>query len=105
MRAQQSFFYCHTSLSYLVVHHIWVWRRVQSVDGVQDIVSQIAQVHYGIGHHSFGASGPGQQQWNRCVLLSGDLFTDVLIDDRTHVDIIHTCASKHISTHYLMSNI
>lgn len=48
-------------------------------------MSQIAQVHYGIGHHSFGASGPGQQQWNRCVLLSGDLFTDVLIDDTEHM--------------------
>lgn len=49
-------------LPYLIVDHIRMWRRVERIDGLQDVVSQVGQVDEGIGDHSLYVGGARHQE-------------------------------------------
>lgn len=66
-------------------------RRVQSNDGLQDVMSQVGQVDDGISHHCFDVGCARHQEWkggllttrgNRCLngvlLKMGQKETDIL---------------------------
>lgn len=38
-------------MSHLVGNNIWMWRRIECTDGLQDVVSQVGQIDKWIGHH------------------------------------------------------
>lgn len=43
----------------LVVNDVRMRRRVQGVDGLQDVVRQVGQIHDGIGHHCLDIGSAG----------------------------------------------
>lgn len=60
-----------THVSDLVVDDVWVWRGVQCVDGVQDVVGEVGQMDNGVGHHCLGTGSAGQQERNGGVVQVG----------------------------------
>lgn len=52
--------------NYLIVNDIWMWRRVERIDGLEDVMCQIGQVDNGISHHGLhvGCTSHQEREWS-----------------------------------------
>ncbi len=55
-------------INYLIVDDIGMWRGVERIDGLQDVMSQVGQVDDGIGHHCLYVGRASHQKRDRGLL-------------------------------------